>query len=193
MRRTSERPRAPTGLMKFASLVVACLLGPGAAVAEPTSLVSRFMSEPLSLFDFGMFRIDRIAHEAAKEMGATTGGARYDFKLNRIEIYVAYLSSAAAKLCVGSTDCEEPCRKQLKKLGERFYFKFPDGKFLDLMSPVFTHRDYSKDNFYRGMTDQKAAEELVLITTVEATVYPPEGKDFSCSRALSGEAVSITR
>lgn len=179
--------------MKRTCLVFAIFASTAQCFAEPSPLVARFMSEPVNLFDLGLYRTDLAMDRAAEALGASMGSAKYSWAKNEIRLVVLYIANQASALCSTNQSCKNACEAKLKELGGRFYIPYGNrGEAADLFTGKFTHLGYSVSNFYRGKDSEEAAKMLLDITTIDVGIYSASNENVFCSRDLKGGRISFS-
>ena len=173
------------------SLIVALL--PVLAWAEPSRVPRWLMSEPMSLFDWGIYQTDK-KFESFKDYKIFSvhymgGSARYDWDADRIKLQVMFQATGA--------DAE--CSDNLKKAKGAFLnFTWVEAEYprvaRDVLADLFSHQ-----GSYKGTTQPKdMGEQLSNITVLEAVVYVSGANGalspkVRCQTTFKSKDISITR
>lgn len=152
---------------RIAALVLGMCLSAGTQ-AEPTATVTWLMNEPMSLFDWGVYKADKKAGGLG-ELGSRlftarfmSGSAAYDWDANRLRLRV-FLNG-------NGTDAE--CVENLKAAKHVFLdFTVTGNDQATAAATVFGYL-FSHEGGYRAKsTPAKLGHELANIATIEATIF----------------------
>jgi hypothetical protein len=90
-------------MFRFVCLLLAALL-PAAVTADDRDILTRLMSEPITLFDWGLAQLDRdIAYAALRTLPGRTGmaeprtGTLYDWRSREVTLYVSVAAAPAER------------------------------------------------------------------------------------------------
>jgi hypothetical protein len=173
------------------SLIVALL--PALSWAEPSRVPRWLMSEPMSVFDWGIYQTDR-KFESFKEYKIFSvhymgGSAQYDWEADRIKLQVMFQANG--------TDAE--CSENLKKAKGAFLnFTWVEAEYPRIAREVLTDL-FSHQGGYKGTTQPKdLGEQLSNITVLEAVVYVSGANGalspkVRCQTTFKSKDVSVTR
>ena len=170
------------------------ILIPLMAQSEPTKTTSWLMSEPMSLFDWGIYKTDKKLAELKIASSMFTaqffsGSAEYDWDANRIRLRVLLYGNG--------TDAE--CLENLRVAKGGFLdFKW-DEKEQHRYAPITFRALFSHEGGYKSKgTPTDIGEEIAKIATIEVFIlvkasdgsYSPKAK---CQADFRSSATSILR
>lgn len=160
------------------------------AHAEPTRVPQWLMRESVSLFDWGIYKLDKKM-EWMKELGGlftihyAGGSAEYDWDSDRIKLRFTFQGKGT----------EQECVDNLKKAkGALLNFSWDDTQYAKLAREVlagfFSHEGGYKD----ASAPSDIGEQLANITTLVGEVIGPEMSiKIRCQTTLKSPEVSIIR
>ncbi|MFO1243664.1 MAG: hypothetical protein U1E71_00570 [Ramlibacter sp.] len=162
--------------------LVAFLLFAGSstsALSEPGRVERWLMGEPMSLFDWGIYKIDKKISEL-KSLKTNQAGkfffgsANYDWNANRLRLKVNFVGKGTDAECVDSIKWAKGAL-----LNYTWSEKEQVGVAKDVLAGYFAH-----EGGYQA-TNQPAdvGEQLVRITVLEATVFVPAESGSYAPRA----------
>jgi hypothetical protein len=182
--------------LRIFALILGSILaiGPSAVRADPSALVHKFMSEPATLWDLGMYRLETKMGEVTLSLRDgiedASGSADFDWDKNKFNLNIRFLVwEGQPLLCKGRDACERFCAKKLERFGSHLYPKFfGSDKHFDFFASFFHHSVFIKKNFWEGKSDEEAASELSKLATLRVEV-----QNTVCTRDLRGGPISFTK
>jgi hypothetical protein len=168
--------------MKKISLIIATiifLLLSGICNAEPDSTIKYLMNEPVSMLDFGLYRMDRYLEIYFKVKGNPPPElwhiVHYRWDENRI--IVACNISLPTKRTMTKKDAMAAARDLVGDI--RHALNSPYTKF-------FSHYDFS-----RSTEPKKIAEKLIQLVEIRIAVYHTDGGSgyIQCTAPLRGKDI----
>jgi hypothetical protein len=173
------------GKLLLASTLVLVMRSAG---AEPTPLVREFMSTPVSLFSFGLYR---LGVSASTELSGIGGVTQVSYNLEKNRIRLTYFDTKFRCQGLDRKACEPLCEgfyKQLRELvciGKDCEYNF--------FPTYFGHVGYNEANFYNQQSDERVAERLKDIAEVYVSLGAdaPGYKRLVCEGPIAREKPSF--
>ncbi|MGE0350476.1 hypothetical protein [Hydrogenophaga sp.] len=173
-----------------------CLLA-STAQAEPSRVPNWLMNEPMSLFDWGMYKTDQHMRERLKAVDVTFSAkyfhasAQYDWKENRIKLNAMFTGDASAV-----TDAA--CIEHIKKAKGAFLNYAWEAKEQIQAAPEVMATLFSHEGGYQSKGQPKdVGEQLANITVLEVTMMRASGSGFApqsrCSSSLTSTSVNVIK
>jgi hypothetical protein len=162
--------------------------------ADPSGLVDKFMREPATLWDLGMYRLgikmDEIALNMREKDEVVSGFADFDWDKNKLNLNIRFLVfENLSLLCKGRDACENFCAKKLDILGSHLYTKiYGQDEHYDVLASYFRHADFAVQKFWGDKSDNEASLELSKLTSLRVEV-----QNTVCTRDLRGGPISFTK
>lgn len=185
--------RAPTSIISV-SAVALLAVATSAAVAEPSRIPKYLMNEPISMFDWGIYKADKKL-ESFKTFGNLFsiyymgGSASYEWDSDRILIQVLFQG----------TGSEAECTENLKKAKGAFAnFKWNENEqqkaAREALEALFSH----EGGYTSASQPRDIGEQLVNITYLEAIVYTKSAKDtlvpkIKCRTNFKSKEISVSK
>jgi len=159
-------------------LIVMFIGATASAVAEPTPTVSALMNQKVSLFSFGLFRLDEHVSRVTRDLPGFAG-AEYDWDKNRIEISYTDFSRRTCK-----ENDREGCERECKKVVDRIWETLCIGdscNSYNVISRYFSHSGFTTKDVFNKKTDKELADSLIDITTVQVVIYGGAATSLVCT------------
>ncbi|MFA0607143.1 hypothetical protein [Vibrio amylolyticus] len=136
--------------------------------AEPSRSISYLMEDSLSMFDWGVFRMESsMANIKFKELDLLNhyGRVNYDWDSNRINLETVVYSSYKALEKSGS---KAICRKAITKVKEHFGYGIKEADFRAIfgIASYFKHTGFVKKN-----APENLGKDLENVTKFSVLVY----------------------
>lgn len=162
--------------------------------AEPTPTVSALMNQRVSMFTFGMYRLQEYVKETLQDVNPQTrevtfaSGVFYDWDRNKIEVKRIDLSKAGQCSGRSETECKEKCRQYLKEVSF-FLCTGSDCRYSDKVSEVFAQIGYSER---AESTPAKLRDLVHLEVQLARTDWGKDGKRtrLVCEQPLTSDSIS---
>ena len=151
------------------ALIVAAVLIPRIATAEPTPTVNWLMGEPMSLFDWGVYKTDKRLGElrAFKNVFTSTfmtGSAEYEWRSNRLRLRVLLEGQG--------TDAE--CTENLAKAKGAFLnYEWDPLRQVEVAPTVFADLFSHEGGYKSKTTPADLGTQLARIATIEVSILAP--------------------
>lgn len=176
----------------FQAVALLLLLTP-AAQAEPNRVPSWLMNEPMSLWDWGIYRTDKRMQEI-KELPSLfkakffSGSATYDWDENRIKLFAMFVGEST----------EAGCIEHIKKTKGAFLMYKWEPKEQIVQAPNTMASLFSHEGGYQSKGQPKdMGEQLASITVMEVMMSMPDGMLFKpgirCTSPLGSASISIIK
>lgn len=162
--------------------------------AEPGRVARWLMGEPMSLFDWGLYKADKKTAElkSMKEKFSSDffyGAADYDWGMNRIRLRVNFIGKGT----------EAECIENIKRAKGAFLdFTWNEKEQVKVARDVFTTL-FSHEGGYKSKSHPSdIGEQLASMSVMEATVYIPGDKGSylpraKCSMDFRSAEVSVVK
>lgn len=162
--------------------------------AEPSRVPNWLMNEPMSLWDWGIYRTDKRMQQI-KEFSSLfkaqffSGSASYDWDANRIKLFAMF---------IGETT-EAGCIEHIKKTKGAFLMYKWDAKEQIAQAPVTMAGLFSHEGGYQSKGQPKdLGEQLANITVMEVLMMTSiAGGGYSnairCTSPLTSAEISIVK
>lgn len=173
------------------AVIVLCLatLAP-IALAEPGRVTKSLMDEPMSIFDWGIFKLDQKL-ETFRQFKTVfmgeylMGSAAYDWDADRIRINLGFIGTGSQAECI-----ENLKRAKLALLN------FPAEAELRTAASKAMSSFFSHEGGYQSARQPKdAGEVLANMTVIEATVYVIASNGYApkskCQTTLRSKEISV--
>lgn len=155
-------------LISTAYLACICAASPH-AIAEPGRVARWLMDEPMSLFDWGMYKTDRKVADlrGGKDTYSAQflfGSADYDWDENRIRLRVSFVGKGS----------EAECVENIKRAKGAFLnYTWSDREQANVAKEIFA-RLFSHEGGYKSKNQPAdIGEQVVGMSVMEATVFIP--------------------
>lgn len=173
-----------------------CLLA-STAQAEPSRVPTWLMNEPMSLFDWGMYKTDQHMRERLKAVDITFSAkyfhasAQYDWKENRIKLNAMFTGDASAV-----TDAA--CIEHIKKAKAAFLNYAWEAKEQIQEAPGVMATLFSHEGSYQSKGQPKdVGEQLANIAVMEVVMMSTSSSGFTpqskCSSSLTSTSVNLVK
>ena len=182
-------------MKKFLLSILVLLLLSTSAYAEPTDSIKYFMNEPVSMFDFGMYQLEKDVDIYIREIYITSimpmfklgkltilSYVHYYLDINRIEIRIL-LNDANKKLT--KEDYKIISNKYISLI--RLHYGILDGNIIEsidgrYLSGLFMHRGYKKVNENNNIyIELNNITNIIIITPLITAEAPLVGKEKDIS------------
>ena len=171
------------------------LLPPYHIHAEPTSAIKYLMNEPVSMLDYGIYRLEKYLKSAAQVAHVHVGLRTDSLGLTPPSVMVDYVFSAnriIAKFHYVLDDCSpelknsiEKVVKNIKLLSLSIFFKKGKAESRHRLADFFSHAGYTHPNVPSNL-----AHELEMITELQYEIYCSRSSRFvRCKSPLLSEDV----
>ena len=147
--------------------------------AEPTGLINKLMKTELSIFSYGLDKLDSYVEKQGDS--GWFKGAHYDWDKN--EIIITY-TSFDKSIC----NTENSCFEKLKKFDSSYYkwlcISTDDNGSCDIVDVVanqFNPRGFVIKNFYNGKNSEDAAKDIKNIVVIKGKILKDKGY-YVCTR-----------
>ncbi len=159
--------------------------------AEPTPTVSALMNQRVSMFTFGMYRLQEYMKETLEGVNPqtrrkTVDSVGYDWDRNKIEIKRYDVSEAGQCSGVSESECKEKCRKYLKEVAIVLCIHCTN---FDMVQTLFEQIGYSE----KGSRNSVKVRELVYVEVqLRGTNLDKDGKStvLICEQPLTSDSIS---
>ena len=164
------------------------------AHAEPTKTINWLMNEPISLFDWGIYKTDKKLAELKIASSAFTaeffaGSAAYDWDANRIRLRVLLYGKGTEAECLANL-----------KVAKAGFLSFTWTEKSQLRAAAIVFQDlFSHEGGYKSKgTPVDIGDEIAKIATIEVDIFV-KGSDNSyepkakCQADFRSSATSILR
>jgi hypothetical protein len=163
-----------------AAALTACI---GSLHAEPTPTVNALMNQNVSLFSYGLQRLDARLDRVFEKDGGFAG-VKYDWDRNRITL--SYLNFDSPCATLSRDACEALCRKQLDRLIQTVCFG-KNCETLSFFGNYFAHYGFTKKDVLQKKSDAELAATLKDITFAEARLVYKPGRTQYCTMGVDLE------
>jgi hypothetical protein len=169
-------------------------LAAGLSHAEPGRVARWLMDEPMSMFDWGLYKTDKAVANLKSLKGTFPNefffaSADYDWELNRIRIRVSFHGKGTDAECI-----ENIKRAKGAFLNYTWNERDQPKAAKDVFAALFSHEGgYKSKN-----QPSDLGEQLANMSVLEATIYVPgEGGSYTprarCSMGFRSSEVSVVR
>ena len=165
-----------------------------ASRAEPSRVARWLMDEPMSLFDWGLYKTDKRMADLKQAKGAYStefffGSADYDWDANRVRLRVSFIGKGT----------EAECVENIKRAKGAFLnYTWIEREQTKVAREVFAGL-FSHEGGYKSKNQPSdIGEQLVSMSLMEATVFiPGEAGSYlpraKCSMNFKSSDVSVVK
>jgi len=174
--------------MKKMILIIGLIISPLPLIAAPPEVITKLMNKEVSLFSFGMYRLNRSLENFTPD--GWHSEASFDWDRGAINIYsVAFIDN-----CIDYHECTTKIKDQILKFDKYFCYRLPENKTSrcdrDRLAEFFTPIGYSISNFHNGQSSRDAARDLSRRVEYEFGISATAaGKGYSCTQKYSSRDV----
>jgi hypothetical protein len=158
------------------------------ANAEPDVVTKYLMDEPVSMMDFGIFRLDQRVREVMASDHNAIGAARYEWDKNKI-ILTGFSSDKGIKTI---QDAQNKCKEMVNSLRFVLGVNADTGKSIfgtsSMIDQYFSHKGYKTAAEPKGFS-----ENLVKLVDIQGIATTQDGEKLECHGPLMGTVIYFSR
>lgn len=159
----------------------------GMASADPSGLVLKLMKTEVSMFTYGMDKLDSFAKKETKNKWYAS--ASYDWNANQINVTFSKLGDIP---CRGEAECFSEIKKHMEEVAA-YWCITKDGSsikcgLLDLVTDNFTTNGFLIKNFYDNKSSEDAIPEIKNFVNIRGKMYK-DSKIYSCWRRYTEKTI----
>jgi hypothetical protein len=169
------------------AVFLACILCTGTVQADPSPSVRYLMSEPVSLFEWGIFRLEARAERFAfdgLDIRKQFARVQYDWSSNQLRVQLTvYPRYQSLQGTTARHVCDSLVRQEKSLLGVTPGFE--QMREIDGVGTFFRHQHFDKADVPKTLdADLEAITILEVDVMVSKSDQPPFQKAASCSSEL---------
>lgn len=163
------------------------------ATAEPSNAFRYLMDEPLTLFEWGLYHLDKYTDHlefTRLNLISNHSNINYDWDANRLRVeFVVYAKNKS----LAHTSAKDVCKEAMRSAREDFAVKY-DSKVREFMgiSRFFEHIEFRNSTRPKNlMAEIENATWLIVKVYASDTDTPPYTNLLSCEGPLMGSKTLI--